>query len=166
MALIEFIMNFLPDLLGAAVGAFLGYYFGVKLERSMRIEQNKEEKRNLLISLLNEIKNNQNEFSRSPKKRVINEVMVTELSKSFITASYNSAINSGKFSILEPDFQKDISYIYHTYERLNENRTKLYNPRMNREELLNMSKTINVLIIMMNFAIPGLIKKIDNKLSG
>ncbi len=65
--------SFLPEFAGAAVGAFLGYYLGVKQERKMRQEEESEEKKQFIESLKREIDFNSNEIKTGKigEKRLI-----------------------------------------------------------------------------------------------
>ncbi len=95
-------MNFLPDLIGAGVGAYLGYRYGIRQERQMRIEEEKELKKETIESLLQELDRNSlvlgdknvMRLNRQPDKK--NPCDVHPLT----TSSYESAVASGRLSLL------------------------------------------------------------------
>lgn len=114
------VMNFLPDLVGAAVGAYLGYRYGIRQERQIRNEEEKELKKETIESLTEELDRN---------SMLLGEKMVMVINKrpsrrnpcdiqSLTTSSYESAVTSGRFSLLSPIDQLSLSEYFEDCKRI------------------------------------------------
>jgi len=116
----QLLFDFFPELLGAGLGAYLGYRYGIRQERQMRKEEEKELKKETIKSLLKELDLNCTilgdktvmTLNISPTKK--NPCDIVPL----ITSSYNSAVTSGRFSLLSPTNQISLSAYYEECKRI------------------------------------------------
>jgi len=117
---IDVFSNFVPELLGAALGAYLGYRYGIRQERQMRDEEENELKTETINSLVEELERN---------ATLLGEKMVIVLNRRpslknpcgiqpLTTSSYESAVTSGRFSLLSPINQLSLSEYYEECKRI------------------------------------------------
>ena len=120
MDLESLFLNFLPDLVGAGLGAYLGYRYGIRQERQIRKEEENELKKETINSLIEELDRN---------SMVLGDKMVMELKNTsertvpvevhpLTTSSYESAINSGRLSLLSPIDQVALSEYFENCKRI------------------------------------------------
>jgi hypothetical protein len=122
--------GFFSDLIGVSIGAYLGYKYGMRQEREIRVRETTDQRVQCLRMILHEIKEH--------KKNVFSTDMGIILEKSddssqpevrisgpiFFTSCFDSAISSGLFSLLDLEIQLTMSYHY--------NRCKQFNLRYDR----------------------------------
>jgi len=109
MDLFEFFTTVFSNLLGASIGAFLGYRFAVRREREFRDEQALDLKLKFLNSVLEEIEYNYNRFKRASANRWDYNQPVNIIFKTF---TFEGGVHSGKFDILSHDLQVAITAFY------------------------------------------------------
>jgi len=109
MDLFEFFTTVFSNLLGASIGAFLGYWFGVKRERDLRGERELDLKLKFLNSVLEEIEYNFNRFKKASSNRWDYSQPINIIFKTF---TFESGVHSGKFDILSHDLQVAITAFY------------------------------------------------------
>ena len=146
MKIEDFLLSFFPELIGAGLGAYLGYRYGIKQEREIQKEEHNETKNNLIKSILDEIKFNDellNAEYLSFKLLAEGSLAKVELISSvkLMTNNYDSGIYSGNFSLLKSETKKQVSNYYYYCERLNE-LTQKYN-----NELIKFFKNEDKIIL-------------------
>lgn len=106
---------------GACLGAYLGYRYGLKQDRSMRQEEDRENKVELVNSLLTEINTNKHYLEKGIETKEVKQgVYESAFWYKLISASYQSSLNSGRFQLLKPKTQQIVSLHYAGLERMNE----------------------------------------------
>lgn len=164
----ELLFNFLPELIGAGVGAFLGYWFGVRQERKMKKEEEKKVKLKTVNSLLEELE--YNSFLLFEKSTVSIENIPADKTKAIpvdplITSSYDSIVSSGRFSSLSSINQLHLSYFYEDCKKIN--RRLLYiesTSRIHEVEINNYIKQIKNIEKQLKDNIDDLIINIKSEL--
>ena len=102
--------GFFSELIGVSIGAYLGYHYGMRQEREMRVKDTNEQRVQCLKMILHEIEEHQKTvFSSDPeivvKKREAEGYTGFDVrTLTFFTSSFDSAISSGLFSLLDPEF--------------------------------------------------------------
>jgi len=117
---LDVLLNFLPDLFGAGVGAYLGYRYGIRQERETRKEEEKQLKIETINSLLQELDYN-SEVLGNRTVMVISvspENIVTLDVTPLAVSSYESAVSSGRYSLISPLNQIMLSEYYETCKRI------------------------------------------------
>ena len=118
---VELVLILLVELIGSGAGAFLGYRWGLKQDRSMRKEDNRENKVELVNSLLVEINTHKHYLDKGiEKKEVKHGVDEHSFWYKLIYASFQSSLNSGRFQLLKPKTQQVVSIYYAGIDRMNE----------------------------------------------
>jgi len=111
--------DFLPELLGAGLGAYLGYRYGIHQERQMRREEEKALKKETIVSLMQELDYNSTVLG-DEAVIIMSEIgekipyKITALSTSSIT----STVASGRFSFISPLNQISVSEYYEECKRI------------------------------------------------
>lgn len=121
----EFWEDVLSNLIGAGVGAlcgaFLGYWFGLKQEYKMRENEEKDNKNQLIKSLINEISENKEYLKNELKEIVVkDETVIKIFDVKLLTHSFESGVFSGRFSLLSPETQSILSNYYLGCSRMND----------------------------------------------
>jgi len=125
MRIDEVILTFFPELIGAGLGAYLGYRYGIKQERELQKEEYVERKNNLIHSLLSEIEFN----NKLTKDKIISYKMFGEGSlakvkliyaNKLMTDNYESSIYSGTYFSLSSGTKRLVSTYYYNCKRINE----------------------------------------------
>lgn len=146
MTIEAILSNFLPELLGAGAGAYFGYRYGIRQERQMRIEEEIELKRETIESLLEEMERNSVilgdesvlQFHRTPSTQVPFKV------QPLTTSSYESAVASGRFSLISPINQIALSEYYEECRRIMRRISLVESTfRISNEEIQIYCKQIN-----------------------
>ncbi len=119
MDLSTILLNFLPDLFGAGLGAYLGYRYGVRQERHMREEEKVELTKETIKSLLKELERNL--LILNDKKVLVqnkaNRTLPIQVHP-ITTSSYESAVASGRLSLLSPLNQISLSEYHESCKRI------------------------------------------------
>ena len=102
-------IEILGSVIGAFLGAFLGYLGGMKLFRKQQEEEKKSNKKRLQSALTSEVISHKDIIKNQPQIDFDAEFLNVLM---FSTASYDSSINSGLFSLLSPKSQNLISGYY------------------------------------------------------
>jgi hypothetical protein len=119
MDLSTILFNFLSNLFGAGLGAYLGYRYGVQRERNMREEEEVELRKETIKSLLKELErnlsilNDKNVLVQNRANRTL-PIQVHPIT----TSSYESAVASGRLSLMSPLNQISLSEYHESCKRI------------------------------------------------
>jgi len=109
MDLFEFFTTVFSNLLGASIGAFLGYWFGVKSERASREERDLDVRLHFLNSVVEEIEYNYNRYKRATANKWDYTQSINIFYKTY---TFESGVHSGKFDMLSHDLQVALTAFY------------------------------------------------------
>ena len=84
--------------------------------------------------------------------------------RSLYTYSFDSGINSGKYSTLSPHMQKELSIVYSAFKQLN-NMRNIYKPNMSHEQLKELSQGIETLYKNMKLLLPDTINNLKSEIT-
>ena len=153
----EFWPDVLSNLIGAGVGAFLGYLFGVRQERKIRKDEEKEIKKYTIESILLEIERNEHVLG-DEAVLVINrdrDRKIPFTTNALTTSSFQSVVFSGRFSLISPINQISLSEYNEECKRIM-NKVKIVESTFRisneyieiyRNEIIEMGKPLLDLII-------------------
>ena len=162
----EFIILLLMELVGALTGAFFGVKWGytraASHERKMRKEENKEEKGEYINAIINEIKFNIDVLNKDLKEIEIEGNVIKTITQSYFTFSFDSGINSGKYSSLSSQIQIEMAILYGAFYKLNEMRNYHKKGRTS-EDLKNTSATIESLCTNLKRRLPITVKLLEKE---
>ncbi len=122
---IAYIDQLIISLIGAGFGAVVGAYFGLKLARNWDREKKKEEeseiKNRVLDAIIEELKSFQPMVEPQSKKFAkldwnSNDRDFTGIYITISTPAFQSAVNSGNFSLLPPLLQTELGQVYITLD--------------------------------------------------
>ena len=114
----DYVLQLLISIIGAGVGAIVGAYFGLFFARRVDREKEKEQRKiikNLTLdAIIEELKTLQKEIiypstkvEWHPTQRFFDGARIH-----VITPAFESAVNSGNFSLLSPSLQTSLGYVY------------------------------------------------------
>ena len=104
------IYDFLPDIVGSLIGVFLGFVFGIYLERKMRSEESKEKNRLYLDAILQEINNNEEIMNNSSYVEIKFQDKFGSYYPAYLsTESLESGIYSGEFQYIPIKIQTKLT---------------------------------------------------------
>jgi hypothetical protein len=151
MEFIVFYITVLLSILGILSAYYYGKKQGIEVGRQLRKEKNKEEKLNLVNSLLSEIIKNEIFLKKKPREdRYEVQTFETELSENV----YTSSALSGKFLSFPTYFQNQLYEYYQEVHNLN-----IFVKKLEDEDRSKIKKEIfSQQIILIN----SLIKKTPN----
>lgn len=98
---------FFPELIGAGIGAFLGFLFAVRVERQSRREEDVEERKSVLESLLQELDYNYSVLGDNSLilVKILHDGKIKVDTNPLITSMFQSIVASGKLTLLPPLLQ-------------------------------------------------------------
>lgn len=98
---------FFPELIGAGVGAFLGFLFGVRIERKSRREEDVEERKSVIESLLQELDYNFHVLGDNSLivVKLLHDGKIKVETNPLLTSMFRSIVASGKLTLLPPLLQ-------------------------------------------------------------
>ena len=111
----EILVIAIIEFLAVLLGVFLGYKYSIRQDREIHKEDETEKKDQVVTSIIGELFMNHQ----------IIENMLVSLDFSTITfdilmtSCFQSAVNSGHFSLLSPNVQGSLNYYYHTINKFN-----------------------------------------------
>lgn len=119
-ALFSILGNFLPELVGAGVGVYLGYRWGLKQDRQIQKEEEKERKDDTIKSLIDEISENKKYLDEGLiERRYKEKIKIYAFESELFTDSFDSCIFSGAYQLLSTDTQRRVSSYYGGCKNLN-----------------------------------------------
>lgn len=120
----ELLSNIVIPFVATFAGVFLAYYLAARHERNRRKgeeAQARDEVKNTLFNELSAIKDSLDEAVYLRQEAKISDIPHLDLA----TDGLRSAVNSGKFSLLEPELQREVSHIYAVIERAQDYLTRM-----------------------------------------
>ena len=103
-----------------------------------------------------------NEVYKDSKEEVIKGNIIKTITKLYYTYSFDSGINSGKYSLLSSEMQKEISILYSAFKKLNEIRN-FHKRRISEEELKGISVNVESLCSQLKLHLPSTVKRLEAK---
>lgn len=132
------------------LGVIFTYIVGRILRKENRVEGETITKKQVVESLLSELELNNKIIQRGlGKAKTIRGSEVDWFTSSLFSSSYDSLINSGKFTLLSPDVQVSVSMYYETLNRLKEFGEKAAPPHF-KDMYQDNIQTINSLIELLS----------------
>ena len=118
--ILTFIVGVIPELIGAGFGAYLGLRFGLRQERSLREEEEKERKDDILKSLITEAFDNKSALERGLKEKRFSDNFNVTLSEGiYSTDAFDSTIFSGSYQLLTVETQRHTTWFFNGCKRMN-----------------------------------------------
>ena len=118
--ILSFIGDVLPELIGAAVGVYGGYRYGLRQERRLREENEKERKEDMIKSLITEVTDNKRTFDKGLQSmKFSGTTNVRYLEKISLTDAFDSTVFSGSYQLLTVETQRYVSWFFRGCKRMN-----------------------------------------------
>ena len=114
----QFFLNFGSISLGIVGGAFASFL----VQKRMKNGEKNETKKNMIKSIkkeLDDAKEGVDEFNKNPIQWIEASVEFKGEKPWILKPAYDSAVNSGNFSLLDKDLQKDIPSAYLSIDAIN-----------------------------------------------
>jgi len=139
-SILTFLSQILPELIGAGVGAFLGYYYGVRQDRKMRREEEIGRKNAVVKSLLTELADIKSVLDRGLSGRIIVYPghPINYLEPLLTTDSFDSVVFSGSYQMLKIETQRKLTWFFKGCKIMNELGMQLEYREFNKNGAIEM----------------------------
>lgn len=118
--ILSFIGDVLPELIGAAVGVYGGYRYGLRQERRLREENEKERKEDMIKSLITEITDNKRTLDKGLQSmKFSGTTNVRYLETISLTDAFDSTVSSGSYQLLTVETQRYVSWFFNGCKQMN-----------------------------------------------
>src|SRR5438093_149088 len=127
---IQLIVSMTGALVGGGAGAYFGLILARNWDRQKRLEETNETARHVIKSIITELQSNETKLMDPAAKIKLDSQTQRVLIGIFIFATqvaFQSAVNSGKFSLLSAELQKDLGAIYTRFGVYNSFTDKIMN---------------------------------------
>jgi len=165
-SILSFLSNVIPELIGAAVGAFLGYYYGVIQDRKMRKEEEKGRQNAVVKSLLTELADIKSVLDKGLSGRNFSYpgISIDYLEILLTTDSFDSVVFSGSYQMLMIETQRKLTWFYRGCKRMNELGLQLEYREFNKNEAIAMKFKIKNIYDGLNEGVAEVIISLQREL--
>jgi len=118
--ILSFLGGVIPELVGAAIGVYGGYRYGLRQDRKLREEDEIKRKEDMIKSLITEVTDNKRALDKGLQSiKISGTTNVRYLEKKSLTDAFDSTVSSGSYQLLTVETQRYVSWFFNGCKKMN-----------------------------------------------